>query len=251
MTLIGWIQIALFCAIVVALVKPLGWYMTRVFSGDKTFLSPILRPVEVGLYKIAGVDDRSEQDWLRYTVSMLLFHIGGFLIIYVLLRTQGALPFNPQGMTAFASDLSFNTAISFITNTNWQNYGGESSASYLAQMLGFTHQNFLSAATGIVLAIALIRGFSRASTRNLGNFWVDVTRCALYHGRHDNGGEPARPHRRRDDRDAACPWAIRNAGKRRMSAPPIKVLVIDDEPPIRKLLRMGLSTQGYQVIDAR
>ena len=100
MTLVGWLQIALYCAVVVALVKPLGWYMTRVFSGERTFLSPVLRPVEVGLYKISGVNDRSEQDWLRYTVSMLLFHIGGFLILYVLLRTQGALPFNPQGMTA-------------------------------------------------------------------------------------------------------------------------------------------------------
>ncbi|MBS0232480.1 MAG: potassium-transporting ATPase subunit KdpA [Proteobacteria bacterium] len=180
MTLIGWIQIALYCAIVVALVKPLGWYMTRVFSGEKTFLSPILRPVEVVLYKLAGVDDRSEQDWLRYTVSMLLFHVGGFIILYALLRAQGFLPFNPQGMTAVAPDLSFNTAISFITNTNWQNYGGESTLSYLVQMLGLTHQNFLSAATGIVLAVVLIRGFARASTQNLGNFWVDVTRCTLY-----------------------------------------------------------------------
>jgi len=180
MTLIGWIQIVLYCAIIVALVKPLGWYMTRVFSGEKTFLSPILRPVEVVLYKVAGVDDRSEQDWLRYTVSMLLFHVGGFIILYALLRAQGVLPFNPQGMTAVAPDLSFNTAISFITNTNWQNYGGESTLSYFVQMLGLTHQNFLSAATGIVLAIVLIRGFARASTRNLGNFWVDVTRCTLY-----------------------------------------------------------------------
>ena len=170
MTLVGWLQIALYCAVVLALVKPLGWYMTKVFSGERTFLSPILRPVEVGLYKISGVDDRSEQDWLRYTVSMLLFHIGGFLIIYILMRVQGALPFNPQGMTAVAPDLSFNTAISFITNTNWQNYGGETTLSYLVQMLGLTHQNYLSAATGIVLAIALIRGFARASTRNLGNF---------------------------------------------------------------------------------
>jgi potassium-transporting ATPase potassium-binding subunit len=180
MTLIGWVQIAIFFAVVVALVKPLGWYMTRVFSGERTFLSPILRPVEVVLYRISGVDDRSEQDWLRYTVSMLLFHIGGFLILYALLRLQGALPLNPQGMTAVAPDLSFNTAVSFITNTNWQNYGGESTLSYLTQMLGLTHQNFLSAATGIVLAVVLIRGFARASTRNLGNFWVDVTRCTLY-----------------------------------------------------------------------
>lgn len=180
MTLAGWAQIALFCAVVVALVKPLGWYMNRVFAGERTFLSPAVRPIEVSLYKIAGVNERSEQDWLTYTVSMLMFHVGGFLILYVLLRTQGWLPFNPQGMTAVAPDLSFNTAVSFITNTNWQNYGGESALSYLSQMLGLTHQNFLSAATGIVIAIALIRGFTRASTRNIGNFWVDITRCTLY-----------------------------------------------------------------------
>ncbi|MGO4685865.1 potassium-transporting ATPase subunit KdpA [Hyphomicrobium sp. 2TAF46] len=180
MTLAGWAQIALFCAVVVALVKPLGWYMNRVFAGERTFLSPAVRPIEVSLYKIAGMNERSEQDWLTYTVSMLMFHVGGFLILYVLLRTQGWLPFNPQGMTAVAPDLSFNTAVSFITNTNWQNYGGESALSYLSQMLGLTHQNFLSAATGIVIAIALIRGFTRASTRNIGNFWVDITRCTLY-----------------------------------------------------------------------
>jgi K+-transporting ATPase ATPase A chain len=180
MTFIGWVQIALFCAIVIALVKPLGWYMARVFLGERTFLSPILGPIESGIYKIAGVDARSEQDWLRYTVSMLIFHIGGFLILYALLRLQGMLPFNPQGMTAVAPDLSFNTTVSFITNTNWQNYGGESTMSYLAQMLGLTHQNFLSAATGIVLAMVLIRGFARSSTCNLGNFWVDITRCTLY-----------------------------------------------------------------------
>ncbi|MBS0237186.1 MAG: potassium-transporting ATPase subunit KdpA [Proteobacteria bacterium] len=180
MTLAGWAQIALFCAVVVALVKPLGWYMNRVFAGERTLLSPAVRPIEVALYKIAGVNERSEQDWLTYTVSMLMFHVGGFLIFYIVLRTQGWLPFNPQGMTAVAPDLSFNTAVSFITNTNWQNYGGETTLSYLSQMLGLTHQNFLSAATGIVVAIALIRGFTRASTRNIGNFWVDITRCALY-----------------------------------------------------------------------
>ncbi|MBY0559539.1 potassium-transporting ATPase subunit KdpA [Hyphomicrobium sp.] len=180
MTLVGWAQIALFCAVVIALVKPLGWYMTRVFSGERTFLSPVLRPIENALYKVSGVNERSEQDWLTYAVSMLIFHIGGFLILYVLLRTQGFLPFNPQGMTAVAPDLSFNTAVSFITNTNWQNYGGETTVSYLTQMLGLTHQNYLSAATGIVVAIALIRGFARASTRNIGNFWVDITRCTLY-----------------------------------------------------------------------
>src|ERR1700682_5756271 len=180
MTVIGWIQILLFCAIIVALVKPLGWYMTRVFNGERTFLSPILRPVEAGLYWIGGGDERREQQWLTYTVAMLLFHVGGFLIIYAVMRLQAVLPFNPAEQSAVAEDLSFNTAISFITNTNWQNYGGESTLSYLVQMLGLTHQNFLSAATGIVLAVALIRGFARASMSTIGNFWVDVTRCTLY-----------------------------------------------------------------------
>jgi K+-transporting ATPase ATPase A chain len=180
MTAIGWIQILLYCVIVVALVKPLGWYMTRVFNGERTFLSPILRPVETGLYWIGGVDEKREQHWLTYTVAMLLFHVGGFLIIYALMRLQAVLPFNPVPQPAVGEDLSFNTAISFITNTNWQNYGGESTLSYLVQMLGLTHQNFLSAATGIALAVALIRGFSRSSMRTVGNFWVDVTRCTLY-----------------------------------------------------------------------
>ena len=180
MTVIGWIQIIVFCAIVVALVKPLGGYMTRVFSGESTFLSPVLRPVERGLYRIGGVDERREQHWLTYTVAMLLFHVGGFLIIYGLMRLQALLPFNPQEQSAVAQDLSFNTAISFITNTNWQNYGGESTLSYLTQMVGLTHQNFLSAATGIALAVAMIRGFARSSMRTIGNFWVDVTRCTLY-----------------------------------------------------------------------
>ena len=180
MTAIGWIQIILYCAIIVALTKPLGWYMTRVFNGERTFLSPILRPVEAGIYWIGGVDDKREQHWLTYTVAMLLFHVGGVLIIYGLMRLQAVLPFNPAEQSAVAEDLSFNTAISFITNTNWQNYGGESTLSYLVQMLGLTHQNFLSAATGIALAVALIRGFSRSSMRTIGNFWVDVTRCTLY-----------------------------------------------------------------------
>lgn len=180
MTFNGWLQIALFCAAVLVLVKPLGWYMTRVFNGERTFLSPVLRPIEIGLYRAGGVDETREQHWITYTIAMLLFHVGGFLILYALLRLQGGLPFNPAGMSAVAPDLSFNTAVSFITNTNWQNYGGESTMSYLVQMLGLTHQNFLSAATGIVLAIALIRGFSRASMKTVGNFWVDITRCTLY-----------------------------------------------------------------------
>jgi K+-transporting ATPase ATPase A chain len=180
MTAIGWIQIALYCAIVVALVLPLGWYMTQVFTGERTFLSPVLRPVEAALYRASGVDSSREQHWLIYAVSMLFFHVGGFLILYALMRFQAALPFNPAGQSAVAPDLSFNTAASFITNTNWQNYGGESTMSYLVQMLGLTHQNFLSAAAGIVLAVALIRGFARASAKTVGNFWVDITRCTLY-----------------------------------------------------------------------
>ncbi|HXL66086.1 MAG TPA: potassium-transporting ATPase subunit KdpA [Xanthobacteraceae bacterium] len=180
MTIIGWAQIALYCAVIVAITPALGAYMTRVFNGERTFLAPILRPIEIGLYKIAGVDERREQHAVTYTVAMLLFHVGGFVILYALMRLQQWLPFNPAGQAAVAPDLSFNTSVSFITNTNWQNYGGESTMSYLVQMLGLTHQNYLSAATGIALAVALSRGFSRHSARSVGNFWVDITRCTLY-----------------------------------------------------------------------
>ena len=180
MTFIGWAQIVLFSLVIIALTRPLGGYMTRVFSGERTFLSPLLRPIERGLYRLAGIDERQEQHWVTYLFAIVLFHIGGFVILYALLRLQASLPLNPAGQSAVAPDLAFNTAASFITNTNWQNYGGESTLSYLTQMLGLTHQNFLSAATGIAIAVALIRGFSRASTRTVGSFWVDVTRCALY-----------------------------------------------------------------------
>jgi K+-transporting ATPase ATPase A chain len=180
MTVIGWLQILVYCAIVVAIVPFLGGYMTRVFKGERTFLSAVLRPVEAALYWAGGVDARREQNWVSYTLAMLLFHVGGFAILYALMRLQAFLPFNPAEQSAVAEDLSFNTAMSFITNTNWQNYGGESTMSYLVQMLGLTHQNFLSAATGIVLAVALIRGFARASAQTVGNFWVDITRCTLY-----------------------------------------------------------------------
>src|SRR5215469_12757691 len=171
MTVIGWIQIIIYCAIIVAITPLLGAYMTRVFNGERTWLSPLLQPLERALYAFAGVDERREQTWVMYVVGMLIFHAGGFLLMYALMRAQALLPlqsvFNPAGQSAVAEDLSFNTAISFITNTNWQNYGGESTLSYLVQMLGMTHQNFLSAATGIVLAIALIRGFARASARTI------------------------------------------------------------------------------------
>ncbi|MGO9701199.1 MAG: potassium-transporting ATPase subunit KdpA [Xanthobacteraceae bacterium] len=180
MTVIGWAQILLYCAIIVAITPPLGGYMTSVFCGERTFLSPILLPVERAIYKAAGVDERHEQHAVTYTIGMLLFHLGGLVVLYVLMRIQAILPFNPAQQPAVPPDLSFNTAVSFVTNTNWQNYGGESTMSYLVQMLGLTHQNYLSAATGIALAVALIRGFARHSARTVGNFWVDVTRTTLY-----------------------------------------------------------------------
>src|SRR5581483_8095590 len=180
MTVTGWLQIVLYCVVIAALTPLVGGYMMRVFDGARTLLFPILHPVEIALYRIGGVDETREQHWLAYTVAMLLFHIVGFLILYALMRLQAVLPFNPAEQGAVPTDLSFNTAVSFITNTNWQNYGGETTLSYLVQMLGLTHQNFLSAATGIVLAVALIRGFARASARSVGNFWVDITRCTLY-----------------------------------------------------------------------
>ena len=180
MTFNGWAQIVVFCAVIIALTKPLGAYMTRVFNGERTFLSPALAPCERALYRVAGIDERQEQHWLSYLFAIVLFHLAGFVILYAILRLQGFLPFNPAGQSGDEPGLAFNTAVSFITNTNWQNYGGESTLSYLTQMLGLTHQNFLSAATGIAIAIALIRGFSRASARTVGSFWVDVTRCTLY-----------------------------------------------------------------------
>jgi K+-transporting ATPase ATPase A chain len=180
MTLNGWIQIALFCAIVVALAKPFGGFMTRVFAGERTWLTPVLRPVERAFYRLAGVDDQADQHWTAYAVSMLVFSAASFLLLYLLQRTQGVLPLNTQGLPGVPADLAFNTAVSFTTNTNWQSYVPEVTMSYLTQMLGLTVQNFLSAAVGIALAVALIRGFARRSAKGIGNFWVDLTRCTLY-----------------------------------------------------------------------
>jgi K+-transporting ATPase ATPase A chain len=180
MTINGWIQILVFCGIIILLVKPLGGYITRVFNGDRTFLSPVFVPFERGLYRLAGTSEREEQHWTSYTAAMLLFNLAGFLLLYAMQRFQGALPFNPMGMSNVPADLAFNTATSFVTNTNWQNYGGESTMSYLTQMAGLTVQNFVSAATGVAIAMALIRAFSRKSMKTLGNFWVDLTRCTLY-----------------------------------------------------------------------
>ena len=180
MTVNGWIQIALFCAIIIAITPVLGGYMTKVFNGERTFLSPILRPIERMIYAICGVNEKDDQHWTVYSISMLLFSLIGFFLFYAIQRLQGVLPLNPQGFAAMGEHLSFNTAISFITNTNWQSYTPEQTMSYLTQMSALTMHNFASAATGIALAIALIRGFARRSARSIGNFWVDMVRCSLY-----------------------------------------------------------------------
>lgn len=180
MTLIGWMQIALFAAIIIAVTRPLGGFMTRIFNGEPTLITPLVRPLERGFYRLAGVDERAEQHWLTYAVSMLVFNLAGTLLLYGLQRTQALLPLNPQGLAGVTPELAFNTAVSFVTNTNWQSYAGESTMGYLTQMAGLAVQNFLSAATGIALALALVRGFARRSARTIGNFWVDMTRATLY-----------------------------------------------------------------------
>jgi K+-transporting ATPase ATPase A chain len=180
MTFNGWIQIAVYFGLILVCVKPLGLYMAKVFEGERTWLTPVLRPLERGIYALCGVRENEEQHWVSYTGAMLLFSIAGFLSLYALQRFQNLLPFNPQNMPAVGPDLAFNTSISFITNTNWQNYSGEQVLGYAVQMMGLTVHNFLSAATGIALAIALIRGFARKSAKTVGNFWVDLTRCTLY-----------------------------------------------------------------------
>ena len=176
MTVNGWIQILLYCAVVAALVKPLGAYLTRVLDGTLPGIVPIERP----LYRLAGVDPREEQSWLGYALALLAFNLAGVLVLYALQRLQGGLPLNPAGMAAVPPELAFNTAVSFVTNTNWQNYGGETTMSHLTQMAGLTVQNFVSAATGIAVAVAVIRGFARVSVRKIGNFWVDLTRITLF-----------------------------------------------------------------------
>ncbi|MDB5599539.1 MAG: potassium-transporting ATPase subunit KdpA, partial [Xanthobacteraceae bacterium] len=180
MTTIGWLQIALLFALVLVCVKPLGLFMADVFSDRRTFLTPVIAPVERGFYRLAGVDPAKEHGWLGYTLAMLVFNAAGFAFLYALMRLQAVLPLNPQGFDAVAPDLSFNTAISFVTNTNWQSYGGETTMGHLVQMTGLTVQNFLSAATGIALAIAVVRAFARSGAKTLGNFWVDMTRATLY-----------------------------------------------------------------------
>ncbi|MFN7023229.1 MAG: potassium-transporting ATPase subunit KdpA [Pseudorhizobium sp.] len=180
MTIIGWLQISLLFLAVLLVVKPLGLYMARVFSGERTLLSPVLGRVESNLYRLSGIDAGREQSWRAYVTAMLVFSLAGFVVLYALLRLQAYLPLNPQGFAGMAPDLAFNTAVSFVTNTNWQNYGGETTLSHFSQMVGLTVQNFLSAATGIALAVAFTRAFARSKAATLGNFWVDVTRATLY-----------------------------------------------------------------------
>jgi K+-transporting ATPase ATPase A chain len=180
MTINGWIQILLYCMVIIAITAPFGGYMTRVFAGERTLLSPVLRPVERVLYRLSGVDETAEQHWTSYAIAVLAFSFVGFVSLYALQRLQNVLPFNPQRQSAISPDSSFNTAVSFVTNTNWQSYVPEQTMSYLTQMAGLTVHNFVSAATGIALAIALVRGFARRSAQTVGNFWVDMTRCTLY-----------------------------------------------------------------------
>jgi K+-transporting ATPase ATPase A chain len=180
MTLIGWIQIALFSAIIIAITRPLGGFMTRLYDGKPVFLAPVFRPIERGAYRLLGVDETQEQSWSQYAIAMIAFKVIAFLALYGLQRFQTMLPLNPDGQGPITPDLAFNTSISFVTNTNWQSYGGETTMSYLVQMAGLTVQNFASAAAGIAMAVAVIRGFSRRSAKSIGNFWVDMVRLTLY-----------------------------------------------------------------------
>src|ERR1035437_6177380 len=176
----GLLQIALFFLVLLALTKPLGAYMAKVFAGERTFLHRVLRPLEVGLYKVCGVDENGEQHWTRYAGGVLLFSLVSMLLTYLLLRVQQWLPLNPQGLGNVGDHLAFNTAASFTTNTNWQSYSGESTMSYVSQMLGLATHNFWSAAVGICVAMAFVRGFARHSVKTLGSFWVDFIRVHIY-----------------------------------------------------------------------
>jgi K+-transporting ATPase ATPase A chain len=174
------LQPGLYLLVLLLLVKPLGAFMARVYQGERTFLSPALQPVERFIYRLARINADEEMDWKTYAIAFLLFNFVGILLLYLIQRLQSILPLNPQSLGAVSPDLAFNTAISFVTNTNWQSYGGETTMSYLTQMVGLTVQNFLSAATGMVVLIALVRSFARHSAKAIGNFWVDTTRSVLY-----------------------------------------------------------------------
>src|SRR5580704_6976263 len=177
----GWIQLALYVGALAIITKPMGLYLMQVLDANgKTWFDPVLRPLERLTYKCMGVRDGAEQDWRQYTWAMLLFSLVGCLFTYAILRLQQFLPLNPQGLGALTPDLAFNTAVSFTTNTNWQSYSGESTMSYFSQLVALVIHNFTSAATGIAIAAALVRGLSRHSTKLLGNFWVDLVRTTYY-----------------------------------------------------------------------
>jgi potassium-transporting ATPase potassium-binding subunit len=176
----GVTQIVIFAIVITACVKPLGNYMAKVYLGERTFLSPVLGPLERLIYRLCGIDANAESSWKGYAASLLLFNFIGFVVVYLLQRWQGVLPLNPQGFAGVGAESAFNTAVSFASNTNWQGYGGESTMSYLTQMLGLGVQNFVSAASGMAVLIALIRGFARRQAKLIGNFYVDMTRGTLY-----------------------------------------------------------------------
>ncbi len=180
MTLNGWLQILIYFGAILAVTAPLGRFMTRVFARERTFLDPVLVPIERLIYRLTGVDDRREMRWTEYAMTMLAFSVVSMVVLYAILRLQAVLPFNPQAMAAVGTDLAFNTAASFTTNTNWQSYVGETTMSYLSQMAGLAYHNFVSAATGIALAIAFIRGIAGKERDGIGNFWVDMTRASLW-----------------------------------------------------------------------
>jgi potassium-transporting ATPase potassium-binding subunit len=180
MTVQGWFQIVLFFVVLTALTPLIGGYMARVFGGERVFLTPVLGPVERLFYRLMRTDPEREQDWKGYARTVIVFNLLSFLALYLILRTQGIHPFNPQGFHSGTWDVSFNTAASFVTNTNWQFYAGETTLSNFSQMAGLTVQNFVSAAVGIAVLVAVIRGFSRRSGKTLGNFWADLIRSLLY-----------------------------------------------------------------------
>ena len=189
MTSMGLLSIAVFFLLILALTKPVGVFLTKLFNGERTFLHPILRPLEKLVYRLCGVREDAEQRWTQYAAALVAFSLVSALFAYLIQRLQGLLPLNPMhfgtpqapsGATAMTPDLAFNTAVSFVTNTNWQNYSGESTLSYFVQMTALTVQNFISAAAGVAASVALIRGFARKQANSIGNFWVDLTRATLY-----------------------------------------------------------------------
>src|SRR5579862_6423677 len=184
MTVAGWVQVVVLFVLVLVCVKPLGLYMAGVFAGERTFLTPVFGPLERLVYRICRIDPNVEMAWYTYLFAVLAFSFVSFVYLYVLLRTQQWLPLDPQGFGPMAPDLAWNTAVSFMTNTNWQFYSGETTMSYLTQMAGLAWHNFTSAATGLGVALALARGLTRrpgeGGSKTLGNFWVDLIRCTLY-----------------------------------------------------------------------